>query len=315
MRKIYYLLFIPLFISCHKDQSTPTPTITSFAPTSDTAGGSVTIAGSNLSNVTSVEFGGVQAFFMFDGSNIIALVPASAGSGTISVATGTASASTTASFTVLPTPPAPVITSVLPDNNPAGWPVLIQGSNIDSVASITFGGIKAPLDTNYQGTVTTRVPNGVAAGATQMIVTSKNGKSASVPYTVLAVKPFAVPFPSKVLLRPKSIYIPKVQAQQAFWTNEYDSSADPEVFTFNNDNTGSEFLNGANYNVVITTNDITNKIINMVVYRDPSDTTISVHYYGTYVNSDVPNQANPTLWRIIFFDDNGRQLVLTTTPN
>ena len=73
----------------------PAPTITSFLPTSGLVGSSVTIFGSNLAGATAVGFNGVAASFAVESdTEIVALVPAGADTGSIAV---TASGSTVAS--------------------------------------------------------------------------------------------------------------------------------------------------------------------------------------------------------------------------
>lgn len=78
----------------------PAPQISSFSPTSGTAGTSVTLTGSGFTGATSVKFNGTAATFtMTDDSHISTTVPATATTGAISVTTpgGTA---TSSAFTV-----------------------------------------------------------------------------------------------------------------------------------------------------------------------------------------------------------------------
>src|SRR3989339_124927 len=77
------------------------PTITSFNPTSGPVGSLVTIAGTNLSNPTSVSFGGVTAIVVSNSaSEIKAMVMPSAISGSINLTTGAGSVNSVGLFTV-----------------------------------------------------------------------------------------------------------------------------------------------------------------------------------------------------------------------
>ncbi len=80
------------------------PTITGFSPTSGSAGTSVVINGSNFSNVDSVEFsgGGNAVFTVNSTTQITATVPASAGTGNITVYTNVGNVTSTGTFTIIP---------------------------------------------------------------------------------------------------------------------------------------------------------------------------------------------------------------------
>ncbi|GAA4370932.1 hypothetical protein GCM10023185_45910 [Hymenobacter saemangeumensis] len=80
----------------------PAPTIASFTPASGPVGTSVNISGSNFSGATAVRFNGTAAssFAVNSAISITAVVPAGAGSGTLSVTTAGGTATSTASFTV-----------------------------------------------------------------------------------------------------------------------------------------------------------------------------------------------------------------------
>jgi chitodextrinase len=92
------------------------PTISSFFPTSGPGGTNVTIQGENLSDTTSVNFNGAPAQFYFAPyyGTIIAIVPAGATTGPISLTTPTGTATSSSSFAVITadtTPPETTITS------------------------------------------------------------------------------------------------------------------------------------------------------------------------------------------------------------
>jgi hypothetical protein len=80
------------------------PTVGGFAPARGKAGTQVTISGSGFAGVTGVTFGGVAAssFTVDSDTQIRAIVPASAVTGSIGVANSAGTASSAASFEVLP---------------------------------------------------------------------------------------------------------------------------------------------------------------------------------------------------------------------
>ncbi len=84
----------------HVNSRPSPPTIVSFSPTEGAAGTEVTIQGSNLSNVTSVQFDGVDASFSVQGG-LKAIVPPSATTGLIVVKTAAGQATSTTAFTVI----------------------------------------------------------------------------------------------------------------------------------------------------------------------------------------------------------------------
>ena len=286
---------------------TPAPTITSFSPSSGTPGTTVSISGSNLSNIVSVNFNGVAAFFKTDGQNISAVVPGSSTSGALSVTTEGGSVTSSSPFTVLPNPgptPSTQITAILPNNNPAGWPVLIQGVNIDSIKGIKFGNTVAQIDTNFAGVVTTRVPAGVAPGNQLITITNKYGDATTVAFTVLKDAPVVQTPMIPILFRLKARTIPHFQNN---WINE--ANQDESIF-LESDFQGNETQNDNTWQLTVTELDTLNaKTITLQIARalDFSGTPISFETYtGEFVDSDSPNKD-----RIIFWSEEGRQIVVS----
>ncbi|MBI3879480.1 MAG: hypothetical protein HY301_05380 [Verrucomicrobia bacterium] len=75
------------------------PVITGFTPTSGTAGTTVSVSGSNFTGATSVKFNGTAAGFVVNSAtNLSATVPASAGTGPISVSTPAGTATSAGNF-------------------------------------------------------------------------------------------------------------------------------------------------------------------------------------------------------------------------
>jgi uncharacterized repeat protein (TIGR01451 family) len=82
----------------------PAPTITGFAPGSGNSGASVVITGTDFTAVSAVKFNGTSATFTGDSSSqISAIVPASAITGSISVIAGGGTGTSASTFTVLTT--------------------------------------------------------------------------------------------------------------------------------------------------------------------------------------------------------------------
>lgn len=145
----------------------PAPVITSVTPASGPAGTQVAITGSNLTNATSVTFGGVAAIFQQLPTGLLAVVPAGAGSGAVVVTTALGGPGIApVPFTVTPAPPAdptPLITDVSPASGPAGTVVTVTGVNLSGVAGVTVNGTPAQSFTSLSTTSLTLV---VPAAAT-----------------------------------------------------------------------------------------------------------------------------------------------------
>lgn len=119
------------------------PTILSFTPTSETAGNTVTIIGTNFTGTTLVKFGGVAAlsFIVTSATEIKAVVGVGA-SGEVSV-TNTIATAKLAGFTYIPAL-VPAITSFSPTSAAAGDLVIINGTNLNiGTSSVKFGGVEA----------------------------------------------------------------------------------------------------------------------------------------------------------------------------
>ncbi len=118
------------------------PTITSFSPTSATAGTQVQINGTNFMNVNLIGFGGVSAssFNVISQTQINAIVGTGA-SGNVSVNTNSGVASLSGFLFNANTPQAPIITSFLPTSASNGSTITINGNNFIGTTSVTLGGV------------------------------------------------------------------------------------------------------------------------------------------------------------------------------
>lgn len=158
-----------------------TPTITSFAPTSQGGGNTVTINGTNFTGVTGVSFGGIPAmsFSTVSPTQVTAVVGAAGASGNVQITT-LGGMATLGGFTFIP---APVITSFTPTSCGAGQTVTITGNNFTGSTQVQFGGVNAATFTVISPTVITAT---VGAGATGAVtVTSAFGTGTLAGFTFL----------------------------------------------------------------------------------------------------------------------------------
>ncbi|HMK20507.1 MAG TPA: IPT/TIG domain-containing protein [Chitinophagaceae bacterium] len=152
--------------------SIPTPTITSFTPTSATAGATITITGTNLAGATAISFGGISAssYTVVNATTITAVVGTGT-SGSVSVTTPGGTISLTG-FTFIPSP---TITSFNPVSGGAGTSITIIGTNFTGATAVSFGGaaassftvnsatnITAVVSTGASGNVSVTTPGGIA---------------------------------------------------------------------------------------------------------------------------------------------------------
>jgi hypothetical protein len=163
-----------------------TPLITSFRPLITGPGGKVTITGSNLSNATSILFGGTAAasYTVVSPTTIEAIAGAgTSGDITVSTAGGTSTLGRL-NFTT-----SPVINTFLPASGAAGSTVTISGANFSSVVANNIayiGTIKAAVTAATANSITITVPAGVVS---QPITVIANGLSC------VTQQPFKITFP------------------------------------------------------------------------------------------------------------------------
>jgi len=139
-------------VSIYRPQATahPKPKILSFTPDSAATGQTVAIQGHWLSTVSAVRFGTQPAAsFMVVNDTLIKAVVDTGATGSI-IVTGTNGADTIAGFRyippVVPPPPVPApphLISFSPSHAKQGDTVTIIGTNLDSIAAVSFGGVSA----------------------------------------------------------------------------------------------------------------------------------------------------------------------------
>jgi hypothetical protein len=151
----------------------PPPAITSFNPTSATAGTIVIITGTGFTGATSVTFGGVPAttFNVVSATTITATAP-SGPSGSVSVTTpgGTAILS---GFISLPT-----ITSFTPLQGTEGTVLTITGTSFSGTTGVTVGGVNV-ISFTVVSSISIRAI--VGPGASGNVAVTKPGGSSSLP--------------------------------------------------------------------------------------------------------------------------------------
>lgn len=226
------------------------PTITNFNPVGGPAGTQVTIQGLFFNNITAVRFNGSNASYTLTGvgSELVATVPAEAGTGPISIETATGTNTTSSNFLF---GSAPVISGFSPAHGQTNTVVTISGdnffaghtrvkfngltsSNASVLAStqisapVPFGAstgpltIETPLGTNTTGTnffvtpaITGFSPTNGGAGLNVTVTGSNFVGAASVwfngaaaSFTVLSNAALLAQVPSNALTGPISIATP-----------------------------------------------------------------------------------------------------------
>ncbi len=149
------------------------PTISGFTPAVGREGTNVLISGTALLGATTVKFNGVAAVFsVVSRRQIVAVVPALASSGRITVTTGDGLATSTNDFKILPT-----INGFSPADGPAGSAVVVIGTSFTGVTSVYFNGFSADFTLNSSSQLTATVP--VLATPGRIVLATADGTSTS----------------------------------------------------------------------------------------------------------------------------------------
>ncbi|WP_287131251.1 IPT/TIG domain-containing protein [Candidatus Cyanaurora vandensis] len=166
--------------------SVAAPTITSFTPTSGAVGTSVTITGTNFTGATAVKFNTTNAtsFTVNSASQITAVIPTGATTGTISVTTSAGTVASTGNFTVTTTAQPPTITSFTPASGPVGTNVTVNGTNFTGTSAVKFNGTSAAsFAVNSATQIAATVPTGATTGAVS-VTTGAGTATSSTNFTV-----------------------------------------------------------------------------------------------------------------------------------
>jgi len=169
---------------------TPTPRVTAISVTQGPASGgtSVVITGTGFTAASAVGFGGVPASsFTITGDTSITAVAPAAPAGPVDVTvTSAGGTDTTGTFDVFTFVAAPTVSGLTPASGPlqGGNKVVISGTNLAAVTSVTFGGIPTYPSAQSDTSLTVTAPAGEAVDNTSVTVTSVGGAaSTSYAYT------------------------------------------------------------------------------------------------------------------------------------
>ena len=161
------------------------PTISGFTPSGGTVGTSVTVTGTNynVAGAVTVRFAGTVATAVTVNSNtqLTALVPAGAGTGTISVQNADGTATSSGTFTVWV---AATVTTTTPASVTAGSAVL--GGSVTSNNSVTERGVVYLAGNGTPTVSNTKVPNGSGTGSFSATVPGLAGN------TLYSVRAYAI---------------------------------------------------------------------------------------------------------------------------
>ena len=168
-----------LFIS----RQTQVPTLSSFAQTAGAPGATVTLTGTNLSEVTGVSFGGVAAtsFAPLSFTSLTVVVPPGAATGPISVTNPYGTATSAGTFTVYGPPS---ILSFTPASGTAGTTVNIYGTNLTGATSVRFNSVAATFAVLSATHIRATVPATATTGPITLVTPGGSAASSSL-FTVI----------------------------------------------------------------------------------------------------------------------------------
>jgi trimeric autotransporter adhesin len=140
--------------------------LNSFTPASGLAGASITLDGTGLSRVTSINFTGTTTAATItaqSASSITVNVPAGASTGPIKLIAGSENASSNTNFTVIPRITVNGATAY--NAATAGAAVTIVGTGLDQVSSVTVGSTNASITSKSATQLVFSAPSGILCGA------------------------------------------------------------------------------------------------------------------------------------------------------
>ena len=299
------------------------PTITAIAPASGTINEKVIITGTNLTNALSVSFDGVttSTFISSSATSIEVRVPASVNGTTsrsINVNVKTVvDNSNNQTFSLLGTP---VISKLSPNNNPAAWAFLIEGTNLNAVKKLSLDS-KIPtigvngIDLKAFNYITTKVPDDLKPLTNQskvlkLFYTSDDVGFIETTYQVLSVPPPGV-FPPPFIILPPPLPVNFVQNDiSAYWENPHFVSVTGDtVHCFNIRGNFRDAADLANQ---------TGSFCQFQEYYGINGVSSSIRSWGGTWNKGVLQLTSGSLTMtgqvsgstLIFTDNNGRQLQL-----
>jgi hypothetical protein len=171
----------------------PLPAVSSFSPQSGTTGDTITVKGTHLTGTGTILFGDVAAtsFAILSDSVVVAVVGSGA-SGFVSLTAPGGTDSLAGFVYVAPVrAPPPVLTVFAPASAGTGDTVIIAGRSLDSIRSISFGGVPAQSFTVISDTILVAV---VGSGASGDIVAEFSGGADTLPgFSYVAPAPPVLP--------------------------------------------------------------------------------------------------------------------------
>lgn len=163
------------------------PAVTSVSPDSGPGSGGtvVTVTGTNLVDVTSVDFGTVPATTYSTtaaGTTLVAVspIPLAAGAVDVTVTNPVGTSATNAGDVFTYTSAAPLtVTDVYPNAGPlvGGTTVTLSGTDFDNVRTVDFGTTSATFHTNANGTITAVAPRATSAATVTVTVATAAASS------------------------------------------------------------------------------------------------------------------------------------------
>lgn len=163
------------------------PAITGFSPASGTYGTTVTIQGTNLSQVSAVTFGTQTALsYAIASDSVITAVVGTGITGNISVTASAGNDTTLSVFTYIQ-PPVLTISGFSPASAPSGTPITITGTGFLSTPSVYFGTTPAYNVQVNSDSVLTAIVGGGASG--NVAVSAFNGADTLSGFTYIASGP------------------------------------------------------------------------------------------------------------------------------
>ncbi len=188
-------IVLPILSNCSEgDDVTPSPSITSFTPTSGVVGATVIITGTNFSSTlanNAVSFNGIPgAVTAATTTQLTVTVPSGATTGVITVTVNSKTAISASDFTVTTaSSTAPAIISFTPTSGATGATVVIAGTNFSTALAnntVTINGAAAAVTAATTTQLTVTVPTGATATGKVTVTVNSNVATSTADFTVIA---------------------------------------------------------------------------------------------------------------------------------
>lgn len=203
---------------------TTPPVVTTFSPSTISAGNAVVVTGVNFSAVTGVTFNGLPAasFVVDSNTQITAIAPGGLTSGPIGVTTQEGSAISSTFYAVSD---GPFISSFTPTAIATGANVTITGGGFSGVSAVWFNGVTGNFTVNSPSQIVAIAPATLTAGP--ITVTTSSGNATSTSNFTVTTAPIVTSFSPSIATNKQEITV-----------------------------TGANFLTGSSGNVSVSVNGI-----------------------------------------------------------